>query len=181
MIQYKQSNYQVIPWRNKGKESCSNWLFNTGFFIFKEGPDDVSNFTKSFAHILNYEFYRLYYIVKIVLAKYSINAWLLFTNNSLHRISWSTHFYKPIHQTSILLDEHSERYFRQIYLIRELSRFLQPGLISMNFWKKLGISNVNHERMHKLIMDLTPNDWKHIATLNWNFSKTPLKKFMLQQ
>ena len=31
--------------------------------------------------------------------------------------------------------------------------------------------------MHKIIMDLIPNDWKHIATLNWNFSKTPLKFF----
>ena len=44
------------------------WLFNAGFLIFKEGPD-VNNFTKSFAHILNYEFYRLYYIEKIFLVK----------------------------------------------------------------------------------------------------------------
>ena len=44
-------------------------MFNTGFPICKEGPD-VNNFTKSFAHILNYEFYRLYYIVKIFLVKY---------------------------------------------------------------------------------------------------------------
>ena len=65
----------------------------------------------------------------------------------------------------------TQRYFRQIYLIRELWRFLQPGLISMNFQKELGLSNVNHERMYKLIMDLIPDDWKHIGTLNWNFSK----------
>ena len=82
-----------MPWRKNGNESFSNWLFNTGFFI-KEGPDDVNNFTKRFAHILNYEFYRLYYIVKIVLVKYSINAWLHSTNNKLlRRISWSTQFY----------------------------------------------------------------------------------------
>ena len=37
------------------------------------------------------EFYRLGYIVKIFLVKYSINAWLHFTNNKLHRISWSTY------------------------------------------------------------------------------------------
>ena len=37
--------------------------------ICKEGPD-VNDFTKSFAPILNYEFYRLYYIVNIFLVKY---------------------------------------------------------------------------------------------------------------
>ena len=37
--------------RNKGKESCSKWLFNTGFLICKEEPDDENNFAKSFAHI----------------------------------------------------------------------------------------------------------------------------------
>ena len=25
-------------------------------------------------------------------------------------------------------------------------------------------------------MDLIPNDWKHIATLNWNYPKNPFKK-----
>ena len=28
----------------------------------KDEPDDVNNFTKHFAHILNFEFYCLYYI-----------------------------------------------------------------------------------------------------------------------
>ena len=36
----------------------------------------------------------------------------------------------------------------------------------MAFEKKIGISNVNHERICKLIMDLIPNDWKHIANSN---------------
>ena len=31
------------------------------------------------------EFYHLYNLVKIFLVKYSINAWLHFTNNKLHR------------------------------------------------------------------------------------------------
>ena len=43
----------------------------------------------------------------------------------------------------------------------------------MTFEKKLGLSNINHERMHKLIMDLIPNDWNHIAT-----PKTPFKNFL---
>ena len=33
--------------------------------------------------------------------------------------------------------------------------------------------------MVKLIMDLIPNDWKQIATLNWNFSKTTFQNFLL--
>ena len=33
------------------------FLENIAQFISKEGPD-INNFTKNFAHILNYEFYR---------------------------------------------------------------------------------------------------------------------------
>ena len=33
------------------------FLKNIAQFICKEGPD-INNFTKNFAHILNYEFYR---------------------------------------------------------------------------------------------------------------------------
>ena len=50
MMQYEQINYYVVAWRNKGKEWCSNWLFNAGFVICKEEPD-LKNFTKNFAHI----------------------------------------------------------------------------------------------------------------------------------
>ena len=32
-------------------------------FFCKEEPDDVNNFTKSFAHILNFELYWPYYIL----------------------------------------------------------------------------------------------------------------------
>ena len=42
----------------------------------------------------------------------------------------------------------------------------------------LGLSNVNHERMHKLIKNLIPIDWKEIATFNWNFSKIHLENFL---
>ena len=33
--------------------------------------------------------------------------------------------------------------------------------------------------MYKLVMNLIYNDWKHMAVLNWNFSKTPVKNFLL--
>ena len=38
-----------------------------------------------------------------------------------------------------------------------------------------GLSNLNRERMYKPKMDLIPNGWKYIATLDWNLSKTSLK------
>ena len=37
----------------------------------------------------------------------------------------------------------------------------------------------NHEKMYKLIMGFITNARKHLATLNWNVSKTPFKKFLL--
>ena len=63
-----------------GKVSCCidwtfNWIFKTGFPICKERPD-VNNFTKILAHILNYEFYHLYYIVKIILVKESMLGYI---------------------------------------------------------------------------------------------------------
>ena len=36
----------------KQRQRIILWFLNTGFVICKEGPDDVNNFTKSFAHIL---------------------------------------------------------------------------------------------------------------------------------
>ena len=45
--------------------------------------------------------------------------------------------------------------FTSMVGIKDLCRFLQPGLISsMTFEKELGLSNDNHEIMYKLIMDL---------------------------
>ena len=40
--------------------------------ICKEEPDDLNNFTKSFADILNFEFCRLYYILQTFLLNYLI-------------------------------------------------------------------------------------------------------------
>ena len=54
-MQYEQNKYYVILWRNKDKELCSNWSFNIGFPICKEGTDDLNKFTKNFAHIFNFQ------------------------------------------------------------------------------------------------------------------------------
>ena len=51
----------------------------------------------------------------------------------------------------------------QTTIIKDLCRFLQPGLISsMTFEEKLGLSNVNHKIIYKLILYLICNDWKQI-------------------
>ena len=48
-------------------------------------------------------------------------------------------------------------------IIRNLRRFLEPGLISSTtFDQKLGFPTVNHKKAYKLIVDLIPNDWKHL-------------------
>ena len=131
-------------------------------YICKEEPDDVNNFTKTFAHILNFEFYRPYYILQIFLFSYLFNAWLYFTNNNLNRrLSSSNHVPKATHQTK------PKNFSDKFTSIRDRCRFLQTGPIYfMIFEKKLGLSNVNQERMYKLCMDFIPNDWKHLATLN---------------
>ena len=62
----------------------------------------------------------------------------------------------------------------QTTLIRGLYRFIQPGLISsMTFEEKLGISNVNHKIIYKIIiLYFICNDWKQILK-----SETLLKFF----
>ena len=36
----------------------------------------------------------------------------------------------------------------------------------MTFDKKLGFSTANHKRIYKRIMDLVPNDWKHLLRID---------------
>ena len=43
----------------------------------KERLDDVNNFTKAFAHILNFEFYRLYYMQIFMCATVNVKTMLL--------------------------------------------------------------------------------------------------------
>ena len=51
----------------------------------------------------------------------------------------------------------------QTTVIRNLCRFLQPGLISsMTFEEKLGLFNVNRKIIYKLILYLKCNDWRQI-------------------
>ena len=62
-------------------------------------------------------------------------------------------------------------------IIRGLSRFLLPGLISSTiFDEKLGFPTVSYKRIYKLIMDLIPNDWKHLHRIQTS-QKTSLKTF----
>ena len=51
-------------------------------------------------------------------------------------------------------------------MIRGLCRLPGPGLISsMTFEEKLGLSNVNHKIIYKLVLYLICNDWKQILRL----------------
>ena len=48
-------------------------------------------------------------------------------------------------------------------IIRELWRFLQPGLISYStFDEKLGLLTVNHKIIYKIIMEFIVSNWKHL-------------------
>ena len=50
-------------------------------------------------------------------------------------------------------------------IITNLFIFLQPGLISSRTSdKKLGFPSANHKVIYKLIMDLPPNNWKHLLS-----------------
>ena len=54
----------------------------------------------------------------------------------------------------------------QTTIIRDLGRFIQPGLISsMTFEEKIGLSNVNHKIIYKLVLYLICNEWKQILRL----------------
>ena len=62
-------------------------------------------------------------------------------------------------------------------IIRDLSRFLQPGLIlSPTFDKTVGFPTANRKRIYKLIMDFIPNDWKHLLRTETT-QKSILKTF----
>ena len=65
----------------------------TSFFC-KEEPDDVNNFTKSFAHILNFELYWPYYIL--------FNEWRYFFLLFLHFIDIQYH---DIHHIILACDD----------------------------------------------------------------------------
>ena len=62
-------------------------------------------------------------------------------------------------------------------IVRDLCRFLQPALISfMTFEEKIGLFNVNHKIISKLVLYLICNDWKQILRLEAS-SKIILETF----
>ena len=62
-------------------------------------------------------------------------------------------------------------------IIRDVSRFLQPGLISSTtFDNKLGFPTANHRRTCKLIMDVILNNCKHLLRTETS-QKSLLKTF----
>ena len=116
-------------------EETKNWSINTGFLICKEGPDGVNNFKKAFNHILNFEFCRLYSTsfssATLLMLRY-ISPIKIHIEEFLHRPIFLNKHTKLV-SCSLFLLWPIQNYFRPIYLIRELRRFLQPGLISMTF------------------------------------------------
>ena len=75
-----------------------------------------------------------------------------------------------------------QEYFK-FSIIRDLCRFLQPGLSSSTIFHKnfTRFFYCQPYKIFKLIMGSIPNDWKHLLRTEWNFSKISLKYFLLQQ
>ena len=120
-----------------------------------------------------------------------LNAWLYFINTNFPTATSMS--IKEILDQTIFLNPHTKLdfssdnpYFYSIpprnisdkfNIIRGLSRFLLPGLISSTiFDEKLGFPTVSYKRIYKLIMDLIPNDWKHLHRIQTS-QNTSLKTF----
>ena len=119
-----------------------------------------------------------------------LNAWLHFTNTNFSALT----SIEEILDQPIFLNPHTKLGFSsdnpyfycipprnisdKFTIIRDLFRFLQPGLISSTTSdEKLGFPTGNLKRIltYKLIMDLIPNNWKHFnktLTSQKIFSKT---------
>ena len=105
-----------------------------------------------------------------------LNAWLMHLTNN--KFPSSTHIEEildqPVFQTpfSKLYFYSNNPYFYCIppknitdnfTIIRDICKFLQTDLIStMRFEEKLGLTNLNPERIDLYIMDLIRNDWNYI-------------------
>ena len=101
-----------------------------------------------------------------------LNAWLNFTNNTFP----SPTFIEEILDQPLFLNPHTKiphhsdnPYFYclppqnisdKFWTIRDICRFLQPGLISSEtFREKLDIPNINHNNIYKKIVELIPKNW----------------------
>ena len=102
----------------------------------------------------------------------ALNTWLSFTNNtfpsptSIEEILDQPLFLNP----HTKLPYHSDNpYFYclpplnisdKFSTIRDICRFLQPGLISSEtFREKLDLPNINHNNIYKKIVELIPKNW----------------------
>ena len=164
-----------------GKISCCmDWLefnSNQGLSLFRQKQILRPNRHKKFQKQDNGDFF-----IQL------LNVWLRFTNNnsthtSIDEILQQPTFLKP----HTILDLSSVNpYFYCIppknisdkfTIIRDLCRFLQPGLISSTaFDEKLGFPTAKHKWIYKLVMDLIPNDWKHLLRTE-TFQKSLIKTF----
>ena len=106
-----------------------------------------------------------------------LNAWLYFINcnfptpTSIEIILEQSIFLNPHTKLDFccltgLLDFYCFPYRNvsdKFTIIRQLCKFTQPVWIySATFNEKLGFPTDSHERIYKLIMELIPNDWKHL-------------------
>ena len=110
-------------------------------------------------------------------------AWLHLTNNNFPAfISIEEILDQPILLNPRMDVKHPTQEYFKFTIIRDLCRFLQPGITS-----SIAIFHKNFIRffycqpykIFKLIMGSIPNDWN--TYLDWNFSKISFKNFLLQQ
>ena len=151
---------------------------NQGLALFKQKQILSSNRNKNLQKQNNQDFF-----IQL------LNVWLHFTNNnfptptSIKEILDQPIFLNPHTKLDFISDNQHfhcippRNILDKFTIIRDLCRFLQPGLIcSTTFDKKLGFPTSNHKRIYKLIMDLIPNDSKHLLRTE-TFQKTLLKIF----
>ena len=118
-----------------------------------------------------------------------LNAWLHFTNKnfptltSIEEILDQPMFLNPHTKLDFSSDNPhfycipSRNISDKFIIIRDVSRFLQPGLISSTtFDNKLGFPTANHRRTCKLIMDVILNNCKHLLRTETS-QKSLLKTF----
>ena len=137
---------------------------NQGLALFRQKPIVRSNRHENLQKRNNEDFF-----IQL------LNAWLYFTNNNFPTPT----SIKEIIDRPIFLNSNTKLGFSsdipyfycipprnisdKFTIIRTLCRFLQSGLIfATTFDEKLGFPTANHERIYKLIMELIPNDWKHL-------------------
>ena len=101
-----------------------------------------------------------------------LNAWLNFTNNSfpsptsIEEILDQPLFLNPLTKLPYNSDNPyfsclpPQNISAKFFTIRDICRFLQPGLISSEtFREKLDLPNINHNNTYKKTVELIPKNW----------------------